>query len=149
RRGERDRRAGLGPGAARPGRAACAHLCRGARRARLQRARERAALPGRRSPPGRGRNLKLRLNLGRAAALLASGRLPPTERAAHVEPLPDLASLSDTELKELIDELTEEEQEISYRRRLLHGKIDILRSELVVRLQKSEGKSVLDHVDVD
>jgi len=66
-----------------------------------------------------------------------------------VEPLPDLASLSDTELKELIDELTEEEPEISYRRRLLHGKIDILRAELVARLQKSEVKSVLDHVDVD
>ena len=66
-----------------------------------------------------------------------------------MEPLPDLASLSDTELKNLIDKLTEEEQEISYRRRLLHGKIDILRAELVARLQKSEGKSVLDHVDVD
>ena len=66
-----------------------------------------------------------------------------------MEPLPDLASLSDTELKELIDKLTEEEQEISYRRRLLHGKIDILRAELVARLQKSEGRSVLDQVDVE
>jgi hypothetical protein len=66
-----------------------------------------------------------------------------------VEPLPDLASLSDSELKELIDELTREEQEISYRRRILHGKIDILRAELVARLQKSGGKSVLEHVDVD
>jgi RsiG-like len=66
-----------------------------------------------------------------------------------VEPLPDLASLSDTELKGLIEELTREEQEVSYRRRLLHGKIDILRAELVVRLQKSGGKSVLEHVDVD
>jgi hypothetical protein len=66
-----------------------------------------------------------------------------------VEPLPDLASLSDTELKKLIDELTHEEQEVSYRRRILHGKIDILRAELVVRLQKSGGKSVLEHVDVD
>jgi hypothetical protein len=66
-----------------------------------------------------------------------------------VEPLPDLASLSDTDLKALIDELTREEQEVSYRRRILHGKIDILRAELVVRLQKSEGKSVLEHVDVD
>ena len=65
-----------------------------------------------------------------------------------MEPLPDLASLSDTELKAMIDELTREEQEVSYRRRLLHGKIDILRAELVVRLQKSEGKSVLEHVDV-
>jgi hypothetical protein len=66
-----------------------------------------------------------------------------------VEPLPDLASLSDDELKGLIDELTREEQEVSYRRRLLHGKIDILRAELVVRLQKSGGKSVLEHVDVE
>ena len=66
-----------------------------------------------------------------------------------MEPLPDLASLSDTELKQLIDDLTREEQEISYRRRLLHGKIDILRAELVVRLQKSGGKSVLERVDVD
>ena len=66
-----------------------------------------------------------------------------------MEPLPDLASLSDSELKGLIDELTREEQEVSYRRRLLHGKIDILRAELVVRLQRSGGKSVLEHVDVD
>jgi len=65
-----------------------------------------------------------------------------------VEPLPDLASLSDDELKKLIDELTHEEQEVSYRRRILHGKIDILRAELVARLQASGGKSVLDQVDV-
>ena len=57
--------------------------------------------------------------------------------------------MSDSDLKQLIDELTEEEQEISYRRRLLHGRIDMLRTELVARLQKSEGKSVLEDVDVD
>ena len=66
-----------------------------------------------------------------------------------MEPLPDLATLNDEDLKKLIDELTREEQEVSYRRRILHGKIDILRAELVVRLQKSGGKSVLEHVDVD
>jgi hypothetical protein len=66
-----------------------------------------------------------------------------------VEPLPDLANLSDDDLKQLIDDLTQEEQEISYRRRLLHGKIDILRAELVARLQKTEGRSVLDQLDVD
>jgi hypothetical protein len=66
-----------------------------------------------------------------------------------VEPLPDLASLSDTDLKKLIEDLTGEEQEISYRRRLLHGKIDILRAELVARLGKSGGQSVLDQVDVE
>jgi hypothetical protein len=66
-----------------------------------------------------------------------------------MEPLPDLATLSDEDLKRLIDELTTEEQEVSYRRRLLHGKIDILRAELVSRLQKTQGRSVLESVDVE
>jgi RsiG-like len=66
-----------------------------------------------------------------------------------MEPLPDLPTLSDEDLKKLIDDLTEEEQEVSYRRRLLHGKIDILRAELVARLRKTEGQSVLDSVDVE
>jgi len=66
-----------------------------------------------------------------------------------MEALPDLATLTDEDLKKLIDELTVEEQEVSYRRRLLHGKIDILRAELVSRLQKTEGMSALDHVDVN
>jgi len=51
------------------------------------------------------------------------------------ETFPDLASLSDVELKDVIRELTEEETEISYKRRILHGKIDILRAELVNRLR--------------
>ena len=66
-----------------------------------------------------------------------------------MELLPDLASLSDKELKRLIDEYTREEQEVSYRRRILHGKIDILRAEVVARLQKTQGRSVLDRVDVE
>jgi hypothetical protein len=66
-----------------------------------------------------------------------------------VEPLPDLGSLSDDQLKSLIDDLETQEHEVSYQRRLLHGKIDILRAELVARLQKTEGKSVLDDVDVE
>jgi hypothetical protein len=66
-----------------------------------------------------------------------------------MEPLPDLATLSDEDLKHLIDDLTHQEQEVSYSRRLLHGKIDILRAELVARLRTTEGKSVLDAVDVD
>jgi hypothetical protein len=66
-----------------------------------------------------------------------------------VEPLPDLATLTDPDLKGLIDEYTKEEQEVSYRRRILHGKIDILRAELVARLQKTQGRSVLDQVDVE
>ena len=66
-----------------------------------------------------------------------------------MEPVPDLATLADDDLKRLIEEYTQEEQEVSYRRRILHGKIDILRAELVARLQKTGGRSVLDDVDVD
>jgi hypothetical protein len=66
-----------------------------------------------------------------------------------VEPFPDLATLSDADLKQLIADLTAEEKEVSYRRRLLHGKIDILRTELVARLRETGGKSVLDQVDVE
>lgn len=66
-----------------------------------------------------------------------------------MEPLPDLATLSDEDLHKIIEELKAEENEVSYRRRLLHGKIDILKAEVVARLQKTEGKSVLEHVDVN
>jgi hypothetical protein len=66
-----------------------------------------------------------------------------------VEPLPDLGSLTDSDLKQLIGQLEQEELDVSYRRRLLHGKIDILRGELVVRLRTAGGQSILDQVDVD
>jgi hypothetical protein len=66
-----------------------------------------------------------------------------------VEPLPDLATLSDEDLKQMIDELQEQEQEISYRRRLLHGKIDILRAELQSRLKEAGPESILAQVDLD
>jgi hypothetical protein len=56
------------------------------------------------------------------------------------ETFPDLGSLSDEELKNLIDGLTEEENEISYKRRVLHGKIDILRAELVNRLRNKHDR---------
>ncbi len=65
-----------------------------------------------------------------------------------MEALPDLASLSDSDLKELIKQLEAEENDISYRRRLLHGKLDILRAELVARLQK-KGEGELGQVDLD
>ena len=66
-----------------------------------------------------------------------------------MEPFPDLASLSDDDLKQLIDNLTKEEQKVSYRRRILHGKIDLLRAELQARLRQTGGKSVLEQVDVE
>ncbi len=63
---------------------------------------------------------------------------------------PDLGSLTDEELKALIQSLTDEETEISYRRRILHGKIDILRAELVNRLRKKHegGQDVISGADV-
>jgi hypothetical protein len=66
------------------------------------------------------------------------------------ETFPDLGSLSDAELKELIDNLTADEEKVSYQRRILHGKIDILRAELVNRLRKKreEGESVISGADV-
>jgi len=68
-----------------------------------------------------------------------------------MDTFPDLGSLSDQELKDLIQQLTEEEVEVSYRRRILHGKIDILRAELVNRLHKTygEGGDVISGADVD
>jgi hypothetical protein len=67
------------------------------------------------------------------------------------ETFPDIASLSDQELKDLIESLTEEEQEISYRRRILHGKIDILRAELVNRLRskREQGDTLIRGDDVE
>jgi hypothetical protein len=68
-----------------------------------------------------------------------------------MDTFPDLGSLSDEELKELIQQLTEEELDISYRRRILHGKIDILRAELVNRLRRKHegGEEVITGTDVE
>ena len=67
-----------------------------------------------------------------------------------MDSFPDLGALSDEELKDLIRRHTEEEQEVSYRRRILHGKIDILRAELVNRLRKRHegGEEVITGADV-
>jgi hypothetical protein len=64
---------------------------------------------------------------------------------------PDLGTLNDKELKELIEQLSKEEQEVSYRRRLLHGKIDILRAELVNRLRgkHASGQDIFSGADVE
>jgi hypothetical protein len=58
--------------------------------------------------------------------------------------------MSDSELKQVIKELTEEEMEISYKRRILHGKIDILRAELVSRLREKHrgGEAAISGEDV-
>jgi hypothetical protein len=67
-----------------------------------------------------------------------------------MDTFPDLGSLTDAELKDLIRQLTDEEVDISYRRRILHGKIDILRAELVNRLQKKHdgGEQLITGEDI-
>ena len=66
-----------------------------------------------------------------------------------MEPLPDLSSLTDDDLRVMIRDLEKEEDEISFRRRVLHGRIDILRAELVARLreQVSAGEAQLADVE--
>jgi hypothetical protein len=62
-----------------------------------------------------------------------------------MDPLPDLATLNDNDLRTLIETLELEENEVSFRRRMLQGRIDILRAERIARLK---GKGVTD-VDVE
>jgi bifunctional ADP-heptose synthase (sugar kinase/adenylyltransferase) len=64
---------------------------------------------------------------------------------------PDVSSMSERELKDLISQLTDEERDLSYRRRLLHGKIDILRAEHVKRLKarREAGEALITGQDVD
>lgn len=62
----------------------------------------------------------------------------------------NLENKSDEDLKEVLEELYEEERQISFRRRMLHGKIDIVRQELVHRLGKKhkQGKALFSQEDV-
>ena len=71
------------------------------------------------------------------------------EERQPVDPLPDLATLTDDDLRAMIRDLEKEEDEISFRRRVLHGRIDILRAELVARLreQVSAGEAKLADVE--
>jgi hypothetical protein len=67
-----------------------------------------------------------------------------TDRKGDVDALPDFNELSDDDLDTLIEDLERRESEVSYERRMLQGKIDILRAERVAR-KKASGV----HVDVD
>jgi hypothetical protein len=72
------------------------------------------------------------------------------KKSTQTDSFPDLGALTDPELKELIRTLTDEEREISYQRRILHGKIDILRAELVnrMRTQREEGEATITGEDI-
>ena len=63
---------------------------------------------------------------------------------------PDIGAMDDSELKETIQRLTDEEHQVSFRRRVLHGQIDILRAELVNRLKSKRegGQHLLSGADV-
>lgn len=67
------------------------------------------------------------------------------------EALLNLESQSNEDLRRLLSELQAEEEEISYRRRVLHGRIDILRAELVRRLKddREAGEDVISGADID
>ena len=64
---------------------------------------------------------------------------PATPRTAADAPhaadtgSPHLGNLSDDALRDLISQLADRERSVSYERRILHGKIDILRAELANR----------------
>jgi hypothetical protein len=74
----------------------------------------------------------------------------PNRNDPAEDALLDLAGKSNEDLRALLDDLYEEEQRISYRRRVLHGKIDILRAELVRRMsgEHGSGEDVISGSDV-
>ena len=55
-------------------------------------------------------------------------------------------SLSDDELRDRIREVKREEEQVSYERRLLHGRIDVVRSEILTRIDRRAG---VEHHDAD
>ncbi len=63
----------------------------------------------------------------------------------------DYSSKSAGELRQILEELLKEEAKVSYQRRVLHGKIDILRAELVRRKKSSleGGKSIISEEDIN
>ena len=62
----------------------------------------------------------------------------------------DYSSKADEELRRILEELLKEEGKVSYQRRVLHGKIDILRAEMVRRKKGSlkEGRSIISDEDI-
>jgi RsiG-like len=71
------------------------------------------------------------------------------ERKGCVDVFPDLTKLSTEELGQLISKLEAEEDDLSYRRRLLHGKIDMLRAERTARHKAQGEKALAEEVDVE
>ena len=49
------------------------------------------------------------------------------------ENVEDVIALSEEDLRDRLEDLSEEERAVSYRRRILQGRIDLIRAELVER----------------
>lgn len=60
----------------------------------------------------------------------------------------DLSGLSNADLKVHIDQLTDEERDLSFRRRMVHGRLDLARNELI-RRRKSQNPAELASVDLE
>ena len=69
-------------------------------------------------------------------AVLADDDLLPVGDEAD-----DVAELSDDELRERIHARTQSEREVSFKRRMIHGHIDLLRAEIIARLRDREGEA--------
>jgi hypothetical protein len=64
-----------------------------------------------------------------------SGELPAD---GELEPMPDLATVGDDELRTMILALEHEEDDVSLERRVLQGRIDLLRAERSRRVRGGE-----------
>jgi hypothetical protein len=87
-----------------------------------------------------------------AQAVVGSGRFPDSASSPGedvIEAMPDLEAVSDEELHTIIHELEVVEDETSLHRRMLHGKIDILRAERGLRAQRRPDDDEPGHVEVD
>ena len=49
------------------------------------------------------------------------------------------SSFSDDELRDRIREVKRDEEQVSYERRMLHGRIDVVRSEILARVDRRTG----------
>jgi hypothetical protein len=52
----------------------------------------------------------------------------------------DAVALSDDDLRERIHARTQSEREVSFKRRMIHGHIDLLRAEIIARLRDRVGE---------
>ena len=79
--------------------------------------------------------MHLRFRVGYTPFMDDSGTL----RGFDWEEAEDITLLSEGDLRERLQALTEEEKAVSYRRRILQGRIDLIRAGPRLRLRNSPG----------